>query len=88
MDLSAKAHYTKFNLKTRRHNVKFDSASMVFGVNFDCRTKISSQPHSLKSKFPRYVKVKFKLNKILSRCVKFSKKIAPKARNIRFYSAF
>ncbi|EET80764.1 hypothetical protein CAMSH0001_1492 [Campylobacter showae RM3277] len=43
---------------------------------------------TLKSKFPGYAKVKFRLNKILSKRAKFSKKIAFKARNIRFYSAF
>jgi len=42
MDLSAEARYTKFNLKTRRHNVKFDSASMAFldgRVKFERQTK-------------------------------------------------
>nr|WP_314088733.1 hypothetical protein [uncultured Campylobacter sp.] len=42
MDLSAEARYTKFNLKTRRYNVKFDTVSMVFGVKFDYQTKQNS----------------------------------------------
>jgi len=50
--------------------------------------KFTRNRATLKSKFSLYAKVKFRLNKILSKCAKFSKKIASKARNIRFYSAF
>jgi len=56
--------------------------------NLTAELKFTRNRATSKSKFSLYGEVKFKLNKILSRCAKFSKKIVSKARDIRFYSAF